>query len=68
MRPLTVIAQAFAVIARDDDERAIEDACGPQRGEQPRELRVRIRDLAVVRTLRTRREFRWRRVRRMWIV
>jgi len=46
---LAVIAEALAVIARDDDESAIEGARRAHRVDEPRQLRVRIRDLVVVR-------------------
>ena len=58
VRQLAVLAERFAVIAGDDDDRV----AAIDRREQARHLRVDVRDLAVVR-LRIRRRRRVRRVR-----
>ena len=57
MRPLAVIAEPLAVIAGDDDQRAIHLSVRAQRFEKPRELRVRVGDLAVIWRLRARAVF-----------
>ena len=49
MAPLAVLAEAFAVIRGDDDERAIELAGGGQVGEELAHHRICVRDLGVVR-------------------
>ena len=68
VRPLAVLAEPLAMIPRDDDERAIEIGVFTQRFEHHVELRVGVRDLAVVRRSRPRRELRRRRVGRVRIV
>ena len=45
---LAVLAQRFAMIAEDDDERAIEPSGGCQMTDQPAHLDVRLRDLSIV--------------------
>jgi len=68
VRPLAVLAQRLAVIARDDDERAIEVAARAKRCEHASELRVGVCHFAVVRRLRPRGVLGRRRVRGVRIV
>ena len=57
MRPLAVVAESFAVIAGDDDHRLVCQTAIVQPGEHARDLRIGVRDFAVVRALRTCAEF-----------
>ena len=68
VRALAVIAKPLAMIAGDGDDRAIRHPPGAQRVEQARELRIGIRDLAVVGRARARAELGRRGVRRVGIV
>ncbi len=52
VRALAVVAESFAVIRRDDDERAIEPTGALQIVEHPAERRIHIRHFAVVRRRR----------------
>jgi len=63
-----VIAEPFAVIAGDDHDGAIQQLARAERVEQPRELRIGVGDLAVVRRAAWRQEILRRSVRSVGIV
>ena len=49
VRALAVIAEALAVVAHDDDHRAVEEVLRVELRDEAADLRVDERDLAVVR-------------------
>ena len=65
---VAVLAEALAVVAEQDDQRFLVQAALPQAVEQPADLRVGRRDLAVVRVAQTAAERLRRRVRLVGVV